>query len=348
MEKRKIRLIESTSIGKKAEKNDDDIYVGENFAAVIDGVSDKSTIDVNGKKVKIAEIITEALQKMDRPTAPLYAKTLEFSEFVTYINMYINKYCQSIQHDLAKNPLEATGVFYSKYHNQIWLIGDCRAIYDENEITNDLKIDEVYAEIRTEIVNTLLQLGYKKEELISSNIEKDIIINPELISQYIKDEGEAERIRMYMQGIMHRTLLETGFLEEDIKNHNLLAKYPNPKILQQYLKNNPNVGEYGYSVLNGISTELKNCKVKTLPKDVKRITLSSDGVPINVLKQSKNMGQTIRKVWSLAKKDPLSINENRGVKSAMLQSRRTSHLAFDDFSSICIEIEHENERDEER
>ena len=348
MERRKIRLIESTSVGKKSGKNDDDIYVGENFVAVIDGVSNKSTINENGKRIKISEIITEALRKIDRPTAPVYAKTLEFAEFVKHMNMYISKYCQSIQHDLVSNPLEATGVFYSKYHNQIWLVGDCRAIYDGNEITNDLKIDEVYSEIRTEIVKTLLRLGYKQKELFANNIEKDIIANQELISQYIKDENEAKGIRRYIQDIMYRTLLECGFSEEEINNKNLLEKYPNPRILQQYLKNNPNVGEYGYSVLNGINTELKNCKVKTLPKDVKRITLSSDGIPMNILKKSQNMGQTIRGVWSLAKKDPLSINENRGVKSAMLQSRRSSHLAFDDFSSICIEIEYENERDEER
>ena len=301
MERRKIRLIESTSVGKKSGKNDDDIYVGENFVAVIDGVSNKSTIDANGKRIKIAEIITEALRKIDRPTAPAYAKTLEFAEFVKYMNMYISKYCQRIQHDLVSNPLEATGVFYSKYHNQIWLVGDCRAIYDGNEITNDLKIDEVYAEIRTEIVKTLLQLGYKQEELFSSNIEKDIIVNQELISQYIKDENEAKRIRQYIQDIMYRTLLKCGFSEENINNQNLLAKYPNPKILQQYLKNNPNVGEYGYSVLNGINTELKNCMVKTLPNDVKRITLSSDGVPINILKKSQNMGQTME----LGKKRPI-------------------------------------------
>ena len=348
MRGRKIRLIESTSIGKKAGQNDDDIYVGENFAAVIDGVSSKSTIEADGKKIKIAEIITEALRKIDRPTAPVYAKTLEFSEFVKYINMYISKYCQMIQHDLNNNPLEATGVFYSKYHNQIWLVGDCRAIYDGNEITNDLKIDEVYAEIRAEIVKTLLRLGYKQEELFSSSIEKKMIVEPETISQYIQNENEAERIRQYIQDTMHRTLRECGFSEEDISSQSLLEKYPNPKILQQYLKNNPNAGEYGYSVFNGISTELRNCIVKDLPSNVKRITLSSDGVPINILRKSKNMGQTIRGVRRLAKKDPLSINENRGVKNAMLQSRRSSHLAFDDFSSICIEVEHEHERNEER
>jgi len=46
-EDRKIINVESVSIGKKPGENNDGIYVGENFVAVIDGVSNSSNININ-------------------------------------------------------------------------------------------------------------------------------------------------------------------------------------------------------------------------------------------------------------------------------------------------------------
>lgn len=346
MEERRIKNVESTSIGKITGKNDDDIYIGNNFVAVIDGVSSKSKIESGEKNITISHIITEAIKKIDRPTAPEYAKTLEMEEFIQYINMYIKRYCEEIKYPLSQNPLEATGAIYSKYRNQIWIVGDCRAVYDDNVIENELKIDEVYMKIRAEIIRTLLELGYTEQELFSKDIAKEIIENNEKIKEYIKDEKEGNRIISYMQDVMMQTLLNCGFSIEDIREQKLLEKYCNPKKLQQYLKNNPNVGEFGYSVFNGINTETKNCVKKDLPQDVKRIILSSDGIPLNILEKSKDVGQMIRRIRRLAKNDLLSINENKAVRNATLQIDK--NYALDDASAIIIEIEYINERDEER
>ena len=93
MERRIINK-ESFSEGKKEGHNDDAIYIGENFAAVIDGVSHKSSVMVDGEKVKIAGIIVSAIKKIDSEEAPGYAKTLTFKECLRFINMYIKKYLQ--------------------------------------------------------------------------------------------------------------------------------------------------------------------------------------------------------------------------------------------------------------
>ena len=53
--------------------------------------------------------------------------------------MYIKKYCEKHSISLKEHKLEATGAIYSKYHNQIWLVGDCRAVYDGHKIDNELK-----------------------------------------------------------------------------------------------------------------------------------------------------------------------------------------------------------------
>ena len=348
MKETKIKNVESTSIGKVSRKNDDDIYIGENFAAVIDGVSNKSSIEINGKEIRIAGIITEALKKIDRPSAPTYAKELTFEEFVKYINMYIRKYCERYNISLTDKLLEATGVIYSKFYNQIWLVGDCRATYDDCVVEHELKIDEVYANIRVEIVKALLRDGYTEEELFEEDFSKSIIVKPETIPQYIKDDEKARKLQEYIADTMYQALLKSGFSKDEIEEQGLAQKYNNPKKLQDYLKNNPNAGEYGYAVFNGINTEVKNCIVQDLPSNVKTIKLSSDGFPISSLMQNKDLGYAIRRNRILAKKDPLSIKENKSVKKAVRQSDKSKFLAMDDASAVCIEIKHIEERDDER
>lgn len=347
--KRHIKKFETTSIGKKSGQNNDGIYVGENFVAVIDGVSNKSAINKNGTKVEIADIITEAIKKIDRPYAPDYAKKLTFEEFVTFINMYIKKYCENIRYPVQEKPLEATGAIYSKYYNQIWLVGDCRAIYDGNIIQNELKIDEVFTKIRIKLTNALLEAGYTGAELLNgSSIEREIMENPEMISKHLKDEKKSRELINFIKDTMYETLIDCGFTEDEIESQNLLTKYYTPKELQKYFKNNSNVGSYGYSVFNGIETEIKNCIVKNLPENVKTIKLSSDGIPIEVLNKCKDTGTAIRTIRKRAKMDPLSIESNRTLKSAYKQSNRNEYLAVDDATAVIFEIEYENERNEER
>lgn len=338
---RRIVNFETVSVDKKNGQNNDGIYVGENFVAVVDGVSNNSNININGKHIEIADIITGAIRKIDRPDAPGYAKTLKFEEFVQYVNLYIKKYCEKINYPLDEKPLEATAAIYSKYYNQIWIVGDCRAICDGKTIQNELKIDEVFTELRIQLTDLLLQEGYTEEELIGgSNLEREILKKPELIFEYVNDKKKATQFIQDVRNVMFRTLVECGFSEEDIIKQNLLKKYYTPTELQKYLKNNPNVeGGYGYSVLNGKYTEMKNCRCENLPDNVKQIKLSSDGISIDTLNTSKDLGQVIRTIRRHAESDKLSIGENRTLKSAFKQSIRFPYYSIDDASAITFRIE---------
>lgn len=336
---KKIVNVESVSVGKRPGENNDGIYIGEDFAIAIDGVSNNSAIEVNGKHIEIADIITEAIRQNDGNG---FFRALNFEEFVKYINTYISKYCKEVGYPLDEKPLEATAAIYSRYYNQIWLVGDARAICDGEVIQNELKIDEVFTKIRIELTKALLKEGYSQEELMDgSSLERKIIDDPKLIKKHIKDKERAEEIEEYLRNLMHETLQECGFSEEEIVKKNLLEKYNNPRKLQMYLKNNPNVGEYGYSVFNGKDTEIKNCKVVYLPPNVKTIKLFSDGIFVDVMEKSKDLGAVVRNLRKNAKKDPLSIGENETLKSAFHQSKRFPYLAIDDSSAVVIRIEQE-------
>lgn len=337
--KTKIVYEELFSEGKSQENNDDCIYVGTNFAAVIDGVSHKS-----GKEVKISKIITEAIEKMDRPNAPVYAKTLSFEEAVRFINLYIKEYLQ--RHDMAEEvgKLEATGVIYSKYYNQVWLVGDCRAIYDGNVIQNPLKIDQVYIDIRVKLIEALLEEGYTQEELIQNDISRDIIKHPELLSKYIKREEIKKQLEYYRAQRIKSALLECGFSEEEIEEQDLITKYYNPRDLQQMLKNNPNMNSFGYAVFNGENTEVKNCKVVTLPDNVKSIKLFSDGFPIDAFEDNNDIGHAVRIIRRRAIIDPLSVRQNRATHVPKRYSKKEKRKAIDDASAIVFRIETDNNK----
>lgn len=348
---RRIVNKESFSEGKRQGENDDDIYIGKDFAAVIDGVSHKSSILVNGKTIKMAQIITEAIRKIDRPGAPVYAKTLSFEEWVKFINLYIKEYLQRHGVGEVAGKLEATGAIYSRFHNQIWLVGDCKAIYDDNVVQNPLEIDEVVIDIRRKIVEGLLQDEYTEEQLIENDVSENIIIYPELLSRYIKNPLIKEEIEEYRTKRIREALIAGGFSEKEIGESGLIKKYYNPRNLQKLAKNNHNMGTLGYAVLNGENTEIKNCKVVTLPKDVKTIKLFSDGFPIDALNNDKGIGYAIRTIRKKAKADPLSIKTNPATRASVLYSKspnREEEYAIDDASAVIIEIERDEKEFGER
>lgn len=348
---RRIVNKESFSAGKKQGGNDDNIYVGKDFAAVIDGVSHKSSILVNGKTIKIAQIITEAISKMDRPGAPVYAKTLSFEECVKWINIYIKEYLERNGVGEVAGKLEATGVIYSRFHNQIWIVGDCKAIYDGNVIQNPLKIDDVVVDIRIKIIEGLLKEGYTEEQLMKNDVSKNIISNPKLLLKYIKNPKLREEIEKYRTQRIKKTLLDGGFSEAEIEEQNLIKKYYNPRDLQRLAKNNPNIGSLGYAVFNGQNTEIKNCKVVTLPNDVRTIKLFSDGFPIDALNNKKGIGYAVKTIRKRAKADPLSIKTNLATRVAVRYSNnpnRVEEIAIDDASAVIIEIVRDEKETGER
>ena len=336
--KRKIVHKESISAGKYQGKNDDDIFVGENYAAVIDGVSHKCSIMTDDGEIKIAKIITRAIQIIDGDRTGDFAKELNFDEFVRYINWYIKAYLEERGLGSSVGKVEATGIVFSKYQNQIWLVGDCRAIVDGKTYKNPLKIDDVYIDIRVQLVKALLHEGYNENDLEKNDISRKIIANPQLLEHFIKNKKTQEQIEEYRKKRIEKALLECGFMAEEIEKQDLIKKYYNPRDLQAVLKNNPNMGEYGYAIFNGMYTEQKNCRVIQLPEDAHIIKLFSDGFSTDALNNDKDIGFAIRKILNRAKNDPLSIGNNRATHPSKKHSKNRKERAIDDASAVIIEL----------
>ena len=353
-----INLIESFSEGKVKGKNDDALYFGENFVAVIDGVSHKSSVMVNGEEVKIANIIFEALKKIDEKNMPVSdenngnsdneSKKITFENMVKWINNYIKNYL--IEHGLESEvgKMEATAAIYSKYHNQIWIVGDCRAIYDGTIVLNPLKIDDIYIKVRNLLIAELQRLGYKEAALLKRDIAKEIIEDPKLLDKYFGEE--AAKIEYDWKQIIVKALWESGFLGKDSlefsedKIDKYIEMYINPRNLQKMVKNIGKIlGGYGYSVFNGRDTDLKNCKVVDLPEGVKNIILSTDGFPIDAL-QEGGIEAAKEARHGRAAEDPLSIGVNSATHSSKFYDGEGTPRSTDDATAVEIEVTWEQER----
>lgn len=318
MEKR-ITGVQTFTEGKKGNQseNQDSMYVGENFVSVIDGVSRKSSVTMksNGveKEIKIADIIAEAIGVLDNEGAKK-----SFAEVVEFINSYIKEYLQSVGMASEVGKLEATAAIYSNYHNQVWIIGDCGVICDGVAKGNPLKIDEVYRKIRNKIINELLtEEGYKEEDLIKNDLARKIISGDVELTSVVKKEEVQARITEFRTQTIRSVLLKCGYSEEEITKDELVEKYYNPRDLQRVLKNNPKIGTpYGYAVLNGENTELKNCKTVDIPKDAQEVILHTDGFAADAFKDN-DIRSAVTEMRERAKIDPLSKKENPSTHAAV-------------------------------
>ena len=184
-----MKIIEKFLMGKynNDELCEDGISISDDFIAVIDGVSSQSNFRYNNKKLGkiICEILLDAIPKLD--------KKLDCYQAIDFLNEFIIKYYkehgiyEEISDDAANQP-SASVIIYSKYYNQIWLIGDCRALYGNTLLENKLKVDELYTQIRKMTIEYLLKTGYTEEQLLENDIAKKFIQNLSKRQPYIRNK----------------------------------------------------------------------------------------------------------------------------------------------------------------
>ena len=137
---------------------EDSIFVSENFAAVIDGVTSKSEMDyakeTSGRAC--SQFIRKALEKL--PFKSSASQAVEFLTSAVY-SMYTS---MGIEEQVNINPNERASaciVIYSRFKKEIWMVGDCQCLVDGIYYSNTKKIDTVLSEIRSLFIHTELRLG---------------------------------------------------------------------------------------------------------------------------------------------------------------------------------------------
>lgn len=115
------------------------------------------------------------------------------------MNLYIQQWYKSNNlYELLKNDLlmrpAASVIIYSKYYNEIWLVGDCTGFYNGNIIENKLEVDELATKIRVNTLRYLLETGYSTtEELLENDISVDTANILRKSQQFIKNRNTGSK-----------------------------------------------------------------------------------------------------------------------------------------------------------
>lgn len=173
-----LKYLEISCIGKKSDALcEDDFYVGESFAAVIDGSTSKASRTYhssmsNGKlasstvKETIAGLPTDADLKTVSKCLEDAIHSLYESYHADYSNLLTN----------PENRITASAVIYSDFHKEIWMIGDCLCKVNGKLYTNEKPHEAKLAEIRSKELSRLLKAGHSQLSLMENDLGRALIL----------------------------------------------------------------------------------------------------------------------------------------------------------------------------
>lgn len=176
-----MTIIEQNTTPKNPTKgNEDGIVVTDNFIAVIDGSTSKSAENIsedysNGQYCML--LISKFIEQCN-PSITLNGFCDGVTDYV--FSHYPNNIIKEIENNPEKR-MAASCVIYSRYHNEIWMIGDCQCLIDNTYYDNPKPYEDILASKRAEIIRKLIDEGEKTIEAIMKNDVGRASIIPQMI-----------------------------------------------------------------------------------------------------------------------------------------------------------------------
>ena len=172
-----MKIIEQFIEGKTGTLSacEDAIFVSDDFAAVIDGATSKSARKYNNEFPgrACAQLIINALEDLPRKSSS--------GQAVAYLSgaiLSLYKRLKLVSH-LARLPLgraSACIAIYSKYRNEIWMVGDCQCLVDKTRYTNRKTIDDLLANVRSLYIQAELAAGRSYSAIQASDPGRKYIL----------------------------------------------------------------------------------------------------------------------------------------------------------------------------
>lgn len=154
---------------------EDYIYVNDNFAAVIDGVSSKTT-SMYGERTTgqlAVDLITKAMDKFEKDITAENA----IVKITKEIELYYKE--NNIYDKVKNNPTERASAciaIYSSFYKQVWIVGDCQCLIKDKIYTNEFKLDDISTEARALFLKMEMLKGKTIEELLINDTGRDFIL----------------------------------------------------------------------------------------------------------------------------------------------------------------------------
>ncbi len=154
---------------------EDNIFVSEHFAAVIDGVTSKSSRRYNRETPGKAcsQLLKKALD--DLPYESTANQAVEFLTSKVY-SMYEELGLEDHLINFQAERASASIVVYSRLKNEIWMVGDCQCLMDQTYYSNVKPVDTLLSDIRSLFIHTELSLGKSIEDIRTCDTGREFIL----------------------------------------------------------------------------------------------------------------------------------------------------------------------------
>ena len=134
---------------------EDLIIKNKNFLGIVDGVTSKASKTYDG--VTSGKLTALVIQKITEVCSP----DIEAADFLKIANTNIQQlYEQYHISELVQKQKHfrfgATFILLNKKRKELWILGDCKLLIDQEEQQNNKKIDTIIAEIRRLFIQSFI------------------------------------------------------------------------------------------------------------------------------------------------------------------------------------------------
>jgi hypothetical protein len=168
-----MKVIESFVEGKDRDPSlcEDLIFIGENFAAVFDGATDK--VDARYEEIPggrfAVEVLAKAMERLHPEASP--------PEGVRHLSAELSAAISA--NGSARDPRDdpsASAVIFSIARSEIWRVGDCSWSLDGEADLGEKLIDRITAETRAALLEAMLIGGASMDDLRASDPGRAMVL----------------------------------------------------------------------------------------------------------------------------------------------------------------------------
>ena len=197
-----MRIIEHSIIGKQSDDTcEDGIVTTVNHIAVIDGSTSKTPERVNPKMLNgrfAMQLVSDVVSSL-----PAQTTMLQFCRIVTDAIDEAYNYYQEDPDVIRQHPerrLTCSAAIYSRYHREVWLVGDCQCLVGGNWYDNAKPQEAINAEKRSRYI---IEHQLSVEEVRRHDEGRDQIINDIIISMHDQSKTYAviDGTPIYINGV---------------------------------------------------------------------------------------------------------------------------------------------------
>lgn len=168
-----MKIIEEYTCSKSGieSKNEDLIYVNNDYCVLLDGATSKTKEKFNGKTA--GQLTVDLIAKLFEEKIETEA---EAGKVIDLIRNELIRYSQKNQFERKEIHLCASGLIYSCSKKQIWSVGDCKFLINGVFFDNHKRVDSVFGEMRSVLIRCYLQNGYSIDDLLEDDLARKMIM----------------------------------------------------------------------------------------------------------------------------------------------------------------------------